>query len=94
MSSYEQNSTLEHLISVREWTPADLRIKVYKINYLTPVLDLIEKYGKRWTLTSNFERLRVRAIQGEKVESEKSECNNSGYKLTGLTWWRDGLGRC
>ena len=24
---------------------------------------------------------------GKKVESEKSECNNSGYKLTGLTWW-------
>ena len=22
---------------------------------------------------------------GQKVESEKSECNNSGYKLTGLT---------
>ena len=21
------------------------------------------------------------------VESKKSECNNSGYKLTGLTWW-------
>ena len=24
---------------------------------------------------------------GKKVESEKSECNNLGYKLTGLTWW-------
>ena len=25
---------------------------------------------------------------GKKVDSEKSECNNSGYKLTGLTWWQ------
>ena len=24
---------------------------------------------------------------GRKVESEKFECNNLGYKLTGLTWW-------
>ena len=24
---------------------------------------------------------------GQKVESEKSECKNLGYKLTGLTWW-------
>ena len=24
---------------------------------------------------------------GKKVESENTECNNSGYKLTGLTWW-------
>ena len=21
------------------------------------------------------------------IKSGKSECNNSGYKLTGLTWW-------
>ena len=24
---------------------------------------------------------------GNYFESGKSECNNSGYKLTGLTWW-------
>ena len=24
---------------------------------------------------------------GQKVKSEKSECNNSGYELTGLIWW-------
>ena len=35
----------------------------------------------------NFERLRVRAPLQKKVEAEKSECNNLGYKLTGLTWW-------
>ena len=24
---------------------------------------------------------------GNCFETGKSECNNSGYKLTGLTWW-------
>ena len=33
------------------------------------------------------ERLGVRSSLGTKKLSEKSECNNSGYKLTGLTWW-------
>ena len=41
------------------------------------------------TLDFNFERAVGGSIltAGKKVESEKSECNNSGYKLTGLTWW-------
>ena len=40
-------------------------------------------------LDFNFERAVGGSIlaAGKKVESEKSECNNSGYKLTGLTWW-------
>ena len=40
-------------------------------------------------LDFNFERVVGLLIltAGIKVESEKSECNNSGYKLTGLTWW-------
>ena len=41
------------------------------------------------TLNFNFER----AVEGSiltagKRLSLKTECNNSGYKLTGLTWWR------
>ena len=24
---------------------------------------------------------------GKRLSLKKSECNNSGYKLTGLTWW-------
>ena len=38
-------------------------------------------------------RLRVRMVKGSTLtvgnflSLEKSECNNSGYKLTGLTWW-------
>ena len=38
-------------------------------------------------------RLRVRMVRGSTLtvgnflSLEKSECNNSGYKLTGLTWW-------
>ena len=46
--------------------------------------------GKRARL-GNFERAGSRLWFnphcGQKVKSEKSECNNSGYKLTGLTWW-------
>ena len=38
-------------------------------------------------LDINFERFGVRSSLRLKGESEKSECNNSGYKLTGLTWW-------
>ena len=39
--------------------------------------------------SANFERAVVGSIltAGKTVESEKSECSNSGYKLTGLTWW-------
>ena len=35
----------------------------------------------------------VRAVEGSSLTAGKrfkfgkSECNNSGYKLTGLTWW-------
>ena len=28
-----------------------------------------------------------RADEGSILTAGKSECNNSGYKLTGLTWW-------
>ena len=47
-------------------------------------------------LDFNFERAVGVSIHtaGKKFESEKSECNNLGYKLTGLTWWRRQLGRC
>ena len=40
-------------------------------------------------LDFNFERAVEGSIltAGKKVESEKFECNNSGYKLTDLTWW-------
>ena len=40
-------------------------------------------------LDFNFERAIEGSIltAGQKVESEKSECNNLGYKLTDLTWW-------
>ena len=37
-------------------------------------------------LDFNFERA-VGFRASRQVESEKSECNNLGYKLTGLTWW-------
>ena len=40
-------------------------------------------------LNFNFEPVVGSSIltAGKKAKSEKSECNNSGYKLTGLTWW-------
>ena len=53
-------------------------------SHIAPIAQLVS------ALDFNFER----AVEGwfnphcgKKVESEKSECNNSGYKLTGLTWW-------
>ena len=44
-------------------------------------------------VTILYIRLRVRMVKsstltvGNFFKSGKSECNNSGYKLTGLTWW-------
>ena len=50
--------------------------------YIAPIAQLVS------ALDFNFER----AVEGSvltvgKRLSLKSECNNSGYKLTGLTWW-------
>ena len=39
-------------------------------------------------LDFNFERaVGCSILTAGKKLSGKSECNNSGYKLTGLTWW-------
>ena len=40
-------------------------------------------------LDFNFQKAVVGSILtvGKKVQSEISECNNSGYKVTGLTCW-------
>ena len=59
-----------------------------------PPFNIYSAVGKRVGL-GNFERAGwgFNPHCGQKVESGKSECNNSGYKLTG-PGGRDGLGRC
>ena len=48
-------------------------------------------YSSRGVVASapDFERADEGSIltAGLCFKSGKSECNNSGYKLTGLTWW-------
>ena len=48
-------------------------------------------YSSRGVVASapDFERADEGSIltAGKCFKSGKSECNNSGYKLTGLTWW-------
>ena len=38
-------------------------------------------------LDFNFREVGGSILTADKKLSEKFECNNSGYKLTGLTWW-------
>ena len=51
----------------------------------------IRLYSSRGVVASapDFERADEGSIltAGICFKSGKSECNNSGYKLTGLTWW-------
>ena len=50
---------------------------------------------KKFPIVSMWQTPKTQSAQGEGslltagnyFESGKSECNNSGYKLTGLTWW-------
>ena len=70
--------------------PPDIKTNVYHIHTsivsrhlcIAPIAQLVS------ALDFNFER----AVEGSiltagKRLSENSECNNLGYKLTGLTWW-------
>ena len=54
---------------------------VHYVLYIAPW-----RSGKRARLRAR--RVKVRfSLRAIVLSLEKSECNNSGYKLTGLTWW-------
>ena len=53
--------------------------------FLLIICCLIGTNGTQQCVCDNF--IYLFYVLTQKVKSEKSECNNSGYKLTGLTWW-------
>ena len=52
-------------------------------SHIAPIAQLVSALD----LVTSSEQVECSILTAGKKLSEKSECNNSGYKLTGLTWW-------
>ena len=51
--------------------------------YIAPIAQLVSALD----LVTSSVQVEGSILTAGKRLSEKSECYNSGYKLTGLTWW-------
>ena len=75
------HTTVVSALTVQSWTPRSW----YTVNIH------VQLSSSRGVVASapDFERADEGSIltAGLCFKSGKSECNNSGYKLTGLTWW-------
>ena len=73
--------TCSLLMLVEDVRATDHMEEAYR--HIAPIAQLVSALD----LVTSSEQVEGSILTAGKKLSEKSECNNSGYKLTGLTWW-------